>query len=79
MVVREIRAGRRAHEFRVLGAMVYYIDTFPERCHHPKEDGYLFRLLLPRCQEARHLLDRLESEHRAAAEAAPAQPGARTR
>lgn len=64
-LVREIRAGRAVPDFKVLGAMVYYIDTFPERFHHPKEDGYLFRLLRLRCQEARHLLDRLESEHRA--------------
>ena len=64
-LVREIRAGRAVPDFKVLGAMLYYIDIFPERFHHPKEDRYLFRLLRLRCQEARHLLDRLESEHRA--------------
>ena len=64
-LVREIEAGRAIPGFDVLGAMVYYIDTFPERFHHPKEDRYLFRLLRLRCQAARHLLDRLEAEHSA--------------
>jgi hemerythrin-like domain-containing protein len=52
----------------VLGAMVYYIDAFPERFHHPKEDKYLFKLLRARCLEAGPLLDQLEEEHRAGGE-----------
>jgi hemerythrin-like domain-containing protein len=55
-------------DFDLLGAMVYYIDTFPERFHHPKEDQYLFRLLRIRHPEAAPLLERLEAEHRAGAE-----------
>jgi hemerythrin-like domain-containing protein len=54
--------------FDVLGAMVYYIDAFPERFHHPKEDQYLFRLLRIRCPDASEVLDRLKQEHRAGAE-----------
>ena len=46
-------------------AMMYYIDTFPERFHHPKEDRYLFRILRARCAAAGPLIDRLETEHRA--------------
>jgi hemerythrin-like domain-containing protein len=67
-IVRE--AGNRATEadFRVLEAMVYYIDTFPERFHHPKEDRYLFRLLRQRSPQAAALVDRLGSEHCAGAE-----------
>jgi hemerythrin-like domain-containing protein len=64
-LVRDIRAGRAVPDFKVLGAMVYYIDTFPERFHHPKEDRYLFRLLRLRCQAARPLLDDLQAQHRA--------------
>ena len=52
-------------DFNVLGAMIYYIDAFPERFHHPKEDEYLFRFLRIRHPDARPLLDRLKSEHRA--------------
>ena len=49
-------------------AMVYYIDAFPERFHHPKEDGYLFLRLRARCPEARPVLDQLEAEHLAGGE-----------
>jgi hemerythrin-like domain-containing protein len=55
-------------DLQVLDAMVYYIDTFPERYHHPKEDRYLFRILRARCIEAAPLIDRLETEHRAGSE-----------
>ena len=67
-LVREIRDHGMKPPFDVLGAMVYYIDAFPERFHHPKEDGYLFLRLRARCPEARPLLDRLEAEHVAGAE-----------
>jgi hemerythrin-like domain-containing protein len=63
-LVREVADHATEADFRVLGAMVYYIDTFPERFHHPKEDRYLFRSLRGRCAEAGPLLDRLETEHR---------------
>ena len=52
-LVREIRDRGMKPPFEVLGAMVYYIDAFPERFHHPKEDGYLFLRLRARCPEAR--------------------------
>ncbi len=64
----EIGTRGKAPDFRLLGAMVYYIDTFPERFHHPKEDRYLFRILRLRHPGAAPLLDRLETEHRAGAE-----------
>jgi hemerythrin-like domain-containing protein len=66
-VVRGIRAHQTEPDFSLLGAMVYYIDTFPERFHHPKEDAWLFRLLQLRHPDARDLIDRLQSEHRAGA------------
>ena len=66
-LVREIRSYRTEPDFALLGAMVYYIDTFPERLHHPKEDAWLFRLLLLRHPPVRPLLERLKSEHRAGA------------
>ena len=66
-LVREIRANRSEPDFTLLGAMIYYIDTFPERYHHPKEDAWLFRILLLRHAPAEALLARLKSEHRAGA------------
>jgi hemerythrin-like domain-containing protein len=66
-LVREMRDRGVRPDFALLGAMIYYIDTFPERLHHPKEDRYLFRLLRMRCAAAAKLLDRLEEEHRTGA------------
>ncbi len=67
-LVRDIRLCGTAPTFNVLGAMVYYIDAFPERFHQPKEDAYLFRLLALRCADAAPLIDRLRTEHRVGAE-----------
>ena len=67
-IVREIRDRGAKPDFDLLGAMVYYIDAFPERFHHPKEDKYLFKLLRARCPGAHSLLDLLHAEHLAGAE-----------
>lgn len=62
-LVREIRLRGVAPDFELLGAMLHYIDAFPERFHHPKEDAYLFRKLRERDPSAAALLDHLEAEH----------------
>jgi len=54
-------------DFAVFRAMIYYIDAFPERMHHPKEDRYLFARLLERDPGARELIDALQAEHVAGA------------
>lgn len=63
-VVRGIGERGEAPNFDLLGAIVYYMDAFPERCHHPKENRYLFRLLRMRAPASAPLVDRLEHEHR---------------
>jgi len=50
-------------EFAAFRAMIYYIDAFPERMHHPKEDSHLFARLLQRAPEARALIEELQAEH----------------
>jgi len=50
-------------EFAVFRAMIYYIDAFPERMHHPKEDVHLFARLLHRDPASRELVDALQAEH----------------
>ena len=62
-VVREIRAQRMAPDHALLNAMIHYIDAFPERLHHPKEDRYLFPRLRQRTHEADAALARLEKQH----------------
>jgi hemerythrin-like domain-containing protein len=62
-LVREIREKGAKPNFQVLRAMIYYINLFPERFHHPKEEAYLFRVLRVCHPAAVPLLDRLEGEH----------------
>lgn len=62
-LVREIRLRDATPDFELLGAMLHYIDAFPERFHHPKEDAFLFRRLRERDAALGALLDRLEAQH----------------
>lgn len=62
-LVHEIEAQRMAPDFRLLEAMLHYIEAFPEKLHHPKEDDYLYRLLRHRDAQAAAILNELEGEH----------------
>lgn len=53
-----------APNFELLRALLQYIDQFPDQFHHPKEDHYLFRLLLLRAPDSADLIHRLEEEHK---------------
>ena len=62
-LLNEIRAHDRKIDFGVFRAMLYYLDTFSERMHHPKEDRYLFSAMRKHGDEAVSLIDDLEKEH----------------
>jgi branched-chain amino acid transport system ATP-binding protein len=62
-LVAEIAAGRIAPDHAVLAALFHYIEAFPERLHHPKEDDFLFARLRVRRPDAAPLLDGLHHEH----------------
>jgi hemerythrin-like domain-containing protein len=49
--------------FDVLRAMLFYIDEFPERRHHPNESRLLFPKLARRAPELLPVIRRLEEEH----------------
>ena len=49
--------------FDVLRAMLFYIDEFPERQHHPKESTILFPMLMRAAPELASVIARLESDH----------------
>ena len=49
--------------FQVLRSMVRYIDQYPEKLHHPKEDQYLFARLVARAPETRLLVEELQAQH----------------
>lgn len=62
-LLRETREKGSPPDFKLLWAMIYYIDAFPEKLHHPKEDAYLFARLRLRTHEADAVLDDLARQH----------------
>jgi len=50
-------------EFAVFRSMLRYIDEYPERLHHPKEDEHLFACLVRRSAESKDLIGKLKAEH----------------
>ena len=62
-MIGEIGAGRLQPDHKLLEAMVHYLDAYPEKRHHPKEDEFLFGPLRARTHDADAALDRLEAEH----------------
>ena len=59
----DVRQGVTEPDCRLLATMLYYIEAFPERLHHPKEDRYLFKALRARTREGSAVIDELQSEH----------------
>ncbi|RYY68377.1 MAG: hemerythrin domain-containing protein [Comamonadaceae bacterium] len=49
--------------FDVLRAMLFYIDEFPEKRHHPKESDLLFPKLARRAPQTMEVIHALELEH----------------
>ncbi len=49
--------------FDVLRAMLFYIDEFPERLHHPKESELLFPKVARAAPHTVPAIDRLEKDH----------------
>jgi hemerythrin-like domain-containing protein len=64
-VVHDVRTARGQPDFELFRALVYYIDAYPERLHHPKEEQFLFASLRSRTRDADQLLDDLGREHQA--------------
>ena len=55
--------GGQGFDTELLGAIIDYIDAFPERFHHPKENEYLFKALRRVSSAAEETLAELEKEH----------------
>lgn len=64
-LVRESRTKNTRPDFRVLWSMIFYLDEFPAKMHHPKENAYLFARLRQRTHEADTLIANLERQHSA--------------
>jgi len=68
-LVRQQRDQGEAVDPRVFRAMLYYLDVFPEREHHPKEEALLFARIRARTHEGDAVLDELAREHESGARA----------
>jgi hemerythrin-like domain-containing protein len=49
--------------FDVMRAMLFYIDEFPERLHHPKETELLFPAVARLAPDTREAIARLDKDH----------------
>ena len=49
--------------FDVMRAMLFYIDEFPERQHHPKESQWLFPKVAERSPQAAEAIAQLQRDH----------------
>ncbi len=63
MLLAQSRRQGSLPDFELLRAMLFYIDEFPERLHHPKESELLFPAVLARCPDLAHVVAKLEQDH----------------
>jgi hemerythrin-like domain-containing protein len=64
MLVRDAHRRNGTPDFRVLRAMLFYVDEFPERLHHVKESTMLIPRLRACTPTANAVLARLDREHK---------------
>ena len=62
-LLRDTAAEHSEVDFNLLASILYYIDDFPERMHHPKEDEYIFKALRELSADSNAVLDELQGEH----------------
>ena len=62
-LVEECRRDSTTPDFKLLRAIVFYLDEFPQKLHHPKEDAYLFARLMDRTRAADGLIAELREQH----------------
>jgi hemerythrin-like domain-containing protein len=63
MLVARSREANEAPRFDVLRAMLFYVDEFPERLHHPKESELLFPKVRLREPDLAAVIDQLDADH----------------
>jgi nucleotide-binding universal stress UspA family protein/hemerythrin-like domain-containing protein len=62
-LVEQATADKSTLDVALVRSMLHYIDAFPERLHHPKEDAYLFERLAARTHECDEALKELRAQH----------------
>jgi hemerythrin-like domain-containing protein len=63
LLLREHRRRSTLPDFDALQAMLFYVDEFPEKLHHPKESRLLFPKLRGRSVRTDAVLDQLDRDH----------------
>ena len=63
LLLGEHRRRNTLPDFGALRAMLFYVDEFPEKLHHPKESGLLFPKLRGYSADSDAMLDRLDHDH----------------
>jgi hemerythrin-like domain-containing protein len=63
LMVKKGPSDDRRQFFDVLRGMLFYIDEFPERLHHPKESNLLFPKVVKLAPKAMGAVDKLERDH----------------
>jgi hemerythrin-like domain-containing protein len=63
MLIDRPRAAGEPPPFDVLRAMLFYVEEFPERLHHPKESELLFPKLRQRRPDLGPVFDTLDRDH----------------
>lgn len=63
MMLSQSRRDGRLPNFEVLRSMMFYVDEFPEKLHHSKEEELLFPIVRKRVPELATVLDRLGRDH----------------
>jgi len=59
----KVAAGHASPDFGLLSAVLYYIDDFQERFHHPKEEEYLFKSLNAATLDFDDVINGLQTAH----------------
>jgi hemerythrin-like domain-containing protein len=63
MLVSQARRNNELPPFEILRAMLFYVDEFPERLHHPKESELLFPKVRAKVPGLSAVIDRLDQDH----------------
>lgn len=64
-LVETIEQGRMTPDFALLAAILDYVEAFPDRLHHPKEDLVLFPAVRRRTHDLDQVITELERGHHA--------------
>jgi hemerythrin-like domain-containing protein len=59
----KVASGYGAPDFGLFSAMLYYIDDFQGRCHHPKEEEYIFTSLRAATSDCDGIVSELQAAH----------------